>query len=74
RPALAVPSRRPPGRGRSVVAVHTVLGEARRRAMGGKNKGGRETRKPKAAKKPKAAVSTGIVPPTTRRPPASPAK
>ena len=42
--------------------------------MGGKNKGGRETRKPKAAKKPKAAVSTGIVPPPTRRPPASPAK
>jgi hypothetical protein len=36
--------------------------------MGGKNKGGREIRKPKQAKKPKAAPGgSSIVPPTGRR-------
>lgn len=35
--------------------------------MGGKNKGGREARKPKQDKKPKGATpSNPIVPPTTR--------
>ena len=36
--------------------------------MGTKNKGGREVRKPKQAKKPKAAAPTTVVPPgrTTR--------
>lgn len=37
--------------------------------MGGKNKGGREIRKPKQPKKPKeSAVGSSIVPPTGRRP------
>ncbi len=35
--------------------------------MGGKNKGGREVRKPKQAKKPKAAPAGSVVPPAGRR-------
>jgi hypothetical protein len=34
--------------------------------MGGKNKGGREIRKPKQAKKPKAATSGSVIPQTGR--------
>ncbi|MEP6463780.1 MAG: hypothetical protein ABJC62_10285 [Frankiaceae bacterium] len=34
--------------------------------MGGKNKGGREARKPKQDKKPKGAPSSAIVPPVSR--------
>jgi hypothetical protein len=36
--------------------------------MASKNKGGREVRKPKADKKPKAVPTSSIVPPTGRRP------
>lgn len=44
--------------------------------MGGKNKGGREARKPKQDKKTKgaAAPSAGIVPPSVRRAGSQPAK
>lgn len=35
--------------------------------MGGKNKGGREVRKPKQAKKPKSAAAGSVVPPAGRR-------
>ncbi len=35
--------------------------------MGGKNKGGREVRKPKQPKSAKAEPSSGIVPPATKR-------
>jgi hypothetical protein len=41
--------------------------------MGGKNKGGREVRKPKKDKKPKAPT-TGIIPPTVRHPGEHPAR
>lgn len=40
--------------------------------MAGKNKGGREARKPKQDKKPKTETPTSIVPPTTRRPKSPP--
>ncbi|MDQ1586084.1 MAG: hypothetical protein QOJ90_1051 [Actinomycetota bacterium] len=36
--------------------------------MGSKNKGGREVRKPKQEKKPKASATSSIVPPTGRPP------
>ena len=36
--------------------------------MASKNKGGREVRKPKQAKKPAATVTSSIVPPASRRP------
>ena len=36
--------------------------------MAGKNKGGREVRKPKQEKKPKQAVAASPIPATARRP------
>jgi hypothetical protein len=42
--------------------------------MAGKNKGGREVRKPKQDKKPKASAAPAIVAPATRAPKDRPSK
>lgn len=36
--------------------------------MASKNKGGREVRKPKADKKPKAIITSSVTPPAGKRP------